>query len=195
MYNMYSLSARFHSIIFFFLWCLLALICFNIFTTIFLKNEPKINKFNFYSTSLYNNPFTKVQHSSGELDLDIDYNPCFDWNTNLIFSWISASYITSTDIPNTTLAIWDRIMKRDDIETHIIKQDKIKFKYPIIDKYFNLSNKNLFLKLHWEHMPVIGPIHKHSIPLGNFKVRKNFTVPSKNDIFYEYEYTDMNFIQ
>ena len=158
---MYSLSARFNSICFFFLLCLLALISFNILTTIFLNNEPIINKFNFYSTTLYNNPFTKVQHSSGVIDLEINYNPCFDWNTNLIFSWISVTYITNPKIENTTLAIWDTIMKRDDIDMHIIKQDKIKFKYPIIDKFFNLSEKSLFLKLHWEHMPVIGPIHKH----------------------------------
>ena len=195
MYNMYSLSARFHSILYFFLCCLLVLISFNILTTIFLNNKPKINKFNFYSTSLYNNPFTKVQHSSGELDLDIDYEPCFDWNTNLIFSWISVSYIINAELPNTTLLIWDRIMKRDDIETHIIKQDKVKFKYPIIDKYFNLSNKKIFLKLHWEHMPVIGPIHKHSIPLGNYKVRKKPTIPTKNEVFYEYEYTDMEYVK
>ena len=192
---MYSLSARFNSICFFFLLCLLALISFNILTTIFLNNEPIINKFNFYSTTLYNNPFTKVQHSSGVIDLEINYNPCFDWNTNLIFSWISVTYITNPKIENTTLAIWDTIMKRDDIDMHIIKQDKIKFKYPIIDKFFNLSEKSLFLKLHWEHMPVIGPIHKHWISLGNYRIRKNFTYPTKNEIFYEYEYTDLESIK
>ena len=191
---MYSLSARFHAIIYFFCLCLLILISFNILTTIFLKTEPIINKFNFSSTSLYNNPFTKVQHSSGEIDLDINYEPCFDWNTNLIFSWISATYITKMENENTTLAIWDRIMKRDDIERHIIKQDKIKLKYPIIDKYFNLSRKNIYFRLHWEHMPVVGPIHKHWLPLGNYKIRQNFTIPSKNDVFYELEYADKELI-
>ena len=195
MYNMYSLASRFHSIFFFFLLCLLALISFNILTTIFLKNEPIIKKFNFYSTTLYNNPFTRVQHSSGLIDLDINYEPCFDWNTNLIFSWISATYIANPKFENTTLTIWDRIMKRDDIDRHNIKQDKVKFKYPIIDKFLNLSEKNLFLKLHWEHMPVIGPIHKHWIPLGNYKVRKNFTIPTKNDVFYEYEYAEIESIK
>ena len=191
MYHMYSLSSRFHSIFFFFLLCLLSLIFFNILTTIFLKNEPIINKFNFNSTTLYNNPFTKVQHSSGEIDLDINYEPCFDWNTNLIFSWISASYITNIEVPNTTVMIWDRIMKRDDIASHIFKKDKVKLKYPFIDKYFNLSGKNVFMKLHWEHMPVIGPIHKHCVPLGNYQLRTTFFLTNKNVLLEEYEYAQI----
>ena len=191
---MYSFSARLHAIVYFFCCCLLILISFNVLTTIFLKTEPIITKFNFYSTSLYINPFTKVQHSSGEIDLDIDYEPCFDWNTNLIFSWISATYITKLEFENSTMAVWDRIMKRDEIERHIIRQDKIKLKYPIIDKYLNLSGKNVFFRLHWEHMPVIGPIHKHWIPLGNYQIRKNFTIPSRNEILYELEYTDRELI-
>lgn len=194
-YNMWSLSVRFHNIFYFFILCLLVLISFNILTTIFINTEPKVNKFNFYSTTLYNNPFTKVQHSGGEIDLDIDFEPCFDWNTNLIFSWISVTYITKADIENTTLAIWDRIMKRDEVQRHIIKQDKVKLKYPIIDQYYNLSNKDIFLKLHWEHMPVIGPIHKHSIPLGNYKIRQSFSIPIKNDVFYEFDYTDTELIK
>ena len=194
MYNMYSLSARFHSIFYFFICCLLVLVSFNILTTIFLKPEPIVNKFKFYSTTLYNNPYTKVQHSSGSFDLDIDYEPCFDWNTNLIFSWISVTYITNIsnkEMGNTTLIIWDRIMKRDENLTHVIKKNNVIFKYPIIDKYFNLPNKYIHVRLHWEHMPVIGFIYKRSISLGNFKVRKNFTIPTRKDIFYEFDYTDM----
>ena len=190
MYHMYSLNSRFHSIIFFYFLCLLSLLCLNILATIFQKNEPIINKFNFKSTTLYNNPLTKVQHSSGELNLNINYEPCFDWNTNLIFSWISVTYITKIEIPNTTIIIWDRIMKRDDIDSHIIKKDKVKFKYPIIDKFMNLSCKDLFIKLHWEHMPVIGPIHKHWIPLGNYKLRKEFNLSNKSEIIEEYNYEE-----
>jgi len=190
MYHMYSLSARFHSIFLFFIYCLGILISFNILTTIFSINEPIINKFNFYSTTLYNNPYTGVQHSSGEIDLDVNYKPCFDWNTNLIFSWISVTFKTKEGNENTTLTIWDRIMKRFEVERYIIKQDKIKLKYPLIDKYFNLSKKSLYFKLHWEHMPVIGPIHKHFVPLGNFEVRKDFTNSKISDYANEYDYTD-----
>ena len=39
-------------------------------------------------------------------------------------------------------------------------------------------------------MPVIGPIHKHFVPLGNFEVRKEFTNPKINDYVNEYHYSD-----
>ena len=190
MYHMYSLTARFHSIFIFFIYCLGLLISFNIFTTIFTINEPIINKFNFYSTTLYNNPYTGVQHSSGEIDLDVNYEPCFDWNTNLIFSWISATYITNGK--NTSVTIWDRIMRRDKPETHTIKQDNLHLRYPLIDKFSSLSEKDVYIELHWEHMPVFGPILKFSMPLGNFKLRKDTTIPSKKELISEYDYSDIN---
>ena len=133
---MYSLSVRANAIFFFFGCCLCALGVFNVITTIFIKTQPKLNKFNFNSLSLYENKYTGVQHSSGEMDLDIDYEPCFDWNTNLIFSWISATYVTEGK--NTTVTIWDRIMRRDRPETHVIKADNVHLRYPLIDKYFSL---------------------------------------------------------
>ena len=187
---MYSLSVRANAIFFFFGCCLCALGVFNVITTIFIKTQPKLNKFNFNLLSLYENKYTGVQHSSGEMDLDIDYEPCFDWNTNLIFSWISATYVTEGK--NTTVTIWDRIMRRDRPETHVIKADNVHLRYPLIDKYFSLSEKNVFLELHWEHMPVFGPILKKSIPLGNYQLRKNGTIPSKREIISEYDYSDIN---
>jgi len=186
---MYSLSVRANAIFFFFGCCLVALGVFNVITTIFIKRKPIINKFNFNSTTLYDNKYTYMQHSSGEIDLDIDYEPCFDWNTNLIFSWISATYKTKK--LNTTVTIWDRIMRRDKPETHTIKQDKIHLRYPLFDKFKTLSGKDIYLELHWEHMPVFGPILKYSVPLGNYKVRTNTTIPLKNEILSEYDYSDI----
>jgi len=72
---MYSLSVRSNAIFFFFGCCLCVLGAFNILTTISIKTQPKINKFTFNSTTLYNNKYTGVQHSSGEMNLDIDYEP------------------------------------------------------------------------------------------------------------------------
>ena len=187
---MYSLSVRINAIFFFFGCCLCALGVFNVITTIFIKTQPKVNKFNFNSLSLYENKYTGVQHSSGEMDLYIDYEPCFDWNTNLIFSWISATYITNGK--NTTVTIWDRIMRRDKPETHIIKEDNVHLRYPFIDKFSTLSEKEVYLELHWEHMPVFGPILKHSVPLGNYQLRKNGTIPTKREIVSEYDYSDIN---
>ena len=187
---MYSLSVRINAIFFFFGCCLCALGAFNIATTIFIKTQPKVNNFNFYSNSLYTNKYTGVQHSSVEIDLDIDYEPCFDWNTNLIFSWISATY--ETNGKNTSVTIWDRIMKRDNPNSHIMKADHLHLRYPLIDKYMSLGGKEVYFELHWEHMPVVGPILKHSVPLGNFILRNETTVPNKKELISEYDYSDIN---
>ena len=187
---MYSLSVRANAIFFFFGCCLCALAVFNILTTIFIHREPIISNFNFKSTSLYQNKYTGVQHSSGEIDLEVDFEPCFDWNTNLIFSWISATYLTNGK--NTSVTIWDIIMKRDKPETHKVKGDKIHLRYPLFDKYNSLNNKDIYLELHWEHMPVVGPILKHQLPLGNFKIINDTTIPPKREIVSEYDYSDIN---
>ena len=186
---MYSLSVRANAIFFFFGCCLCALGVFNVATTIFIQKKPIIHKFNFNSTSLYNNKYTGVQHSSGTMDLYIDYEPCFDWNTNLIFSWISATYVTNG--LNTTVTIWDRIMRRDKAN-HVIEEDNVHLRYPLFDKYSSLSEKDVYLELHWEHMPVFGPILKFSLPLGNYKLRKDMTNPVRKEIISEYDYSDLN---
>ena len=187
---MYSLSVRANAIFFFFGCCLCALGIFNVVTTIFIQNKPIVNKFNFNSSTLYNNKYTGVQHSSGEMDLNIDYEPCFDWNTNLIFSWITATYATNDK--NTSITIWDRIMRRDKPETHTINENNLHLRYPLTDKFNSLSEKEVYIELHWEHMPVFGPILKHSIPLGNFRLRKDATIPNKRELISEYDYSDIN---
>jgi hypothetical protein len=61
------------------------------------KGQPKVNKFEVTKfTSLYNHPYTKVQHANGIINMDIDFSPCFNWNTNLVFAWISVRYKTGS---------------------------------------------------------------------------------------------------
>jgi hypothetical protein len=68
---------------------------FNILTTIFLDGKPDIKEFKIEKfSSLYNNPYSLAQHSNGQMTTDIDFSPCFNWNTNLVFAWISAEYTT-----------------------------------------------------------------------------------------------------
>lgn len=185
---MYSISVRINAIFFFFGICCCILAAFNIGTTIFSQKPPIIKRFNFKSTTLYSNKYTRVQHSSGTMDLAIDFEPCFDWNTNLIFSWISATYKTGKY--NTTVTIWDKIMLRSKPETHSINKAKEYLKYPLIDKKHGLLGKEVYLELHWEHMPVIGPILKFKKPLGNFNLLNHENIPGRRDIIREYDYSD-----
>ena len=38
-------------------------------------------------------------------------------------------------------------------------------------------------------MPVVGPILKHKIPLGNYKIISETVVPSKKEMLSEYDYS------
>ena len=80
-------------------------------------------------------------------------------------------------------------MKRDKPLTHVVKEEKLHLRYPLFDKYNSLGDKEIFLELHWEHMPVVGPILKHKIPLGNYKIINETVVPSKKEMLSEYDYS------
>ena len=106
---MYSLSTRLNSVFFFGVMCLgnmliisVVLSAFNIATTIFNRKDAVINKFQVTKFPyFYNNPHTRTEHATGVLDFDFDFTPVFNWNTNLIFVWISATYKTGKkNVPN-----------------------------------------------------------------------------------------------
>ncbi len=95
---MYSLSTRLNAVFFYFVMCLAALCVFNFSTAFLMKGEPSVIKFEITKfTSLYDHFYTKVQHSNGQLDMQIDFSPCFNWNNNLVFAWITATYKTGKD--------------------------------------------------------------------------------------------------
>ena len=194
---MYSMAVRLNNIFFYFGVCLTILSLFNIATTITKDSKPIVNKFQYIPKMVYNNIYTRVQHSNGIMNVDIDYEPCFNWNSNLIFSWITATYETSAKKgakPKTvSVTIWDRIMKRDQPQTHRITSDALSIKYPMTDSNFDLLGKNVTLELHWEHMPVVGPILKKKIPLGFVTLpNEKETNVGRRTIVKEIDYEDEN---
>jgi hypothetical protein len=92
---MYSISTRANAI-FFYGMIMIGLLCvFNIGTTILNKGTPAVNKFNITKYNhLYQHQYTKSQHASANFEFDVDFTPCFNWNSNLVFAWISATYKT-----------------------------------------------------------------------------------------------------
>jgi len=55
----------------------------------------------------YKNPHTKVQHASGKFTLDLDISPVVNWNTNLIFIWITAHYQTGRENVNKAIKYYN----------------------------------------------------------------------------------------
>jgi signal peptidase complex subunit 3 len=158
---MYSISTRLNSVFFYFVICIIILCAFNILTTIFHNQKPTVAKFEVTRfTSLYNHPYTKVQHSTGLVDIDIDFAPCFNWNSNLVFAWITATYKTGPKERETTVTVYDNIMLRTNTKSHMVSLKRRSFEYPLVDVYKTLEGKEVVFELHWEHMPVVGPILK-----------------------------------
>jgi hypothetical protein len=82
-------------------------------------------------------------------------------------------------------------MKRSEPESHQVTFDRKSFEYPLIDKFDSLPGKEAIFELNWEHMPVIGPILKHKIPLKNYNLPEKLTQqPNKAIILREYDYED-----
>lgn len=127
--------------------------------------------------------------------MDIDFTPCFNWNTNLVFAWISATYKTGPLALETKVTIYDNIMLRSEPKGHRVTFNKKSFEYPIVDSYKSLLGKEVELELNWEHMPVVGPIIKHKISLGKYTLPETLTkMPGqyilRREIDYEDEYED-----
>jgi hypothetical protein len=92
---MYSISTRANAIFFYGMIMIAILGIFNIATTILHKDTPIVDKFSITKYNhLYQNQYTKTQHASANFDFHVDFTPCFNWNSNLIFAWISATYKT-----------------------------------------------------------------------------------------------------
>ena len=80
--------------------------------------------------------------------MNIDFSPCFNWNTNLIFGWISAEYETGKKNvkyyfkkkkKKTSVTLWDNIMLRSEPQKHLVNFDAKSFEYPIVDVYKTLK--------------------------------------------------------
>jgi hypothetical protein len=81
-------------------------------------------------------------------------------------------------------------MLRSQRRTHV-KMDKRAFEYPLVDAFKGLVNKEVRFVLHWEHMPVIGPILKNEIELGNYTLPDKMTqTPGKYIVRREIDYED-----
>ncbi len=188
---MYSISTRLNQVFFYGIMCLVALCVFNIATTFYLKNKPEVKTWEIEEIShMYKNPFTKIQHATGKFNLNMDTTQIFNWNTNLVFLWITAHYHTGKNNQYTTTStIYDIIILRNETLKYNVDIKNENFYYPIIDRYDGLKGKNITFVLNWEQAPVVGPIIKHNLDLGSYKLPdSNPKLPGKRTMAREYDY-------
>ncbi len=81
-------------------------------------------------------------------------------------------------------------MKRSEPYKHMVKVNKRPFEYPIVDVYRSLAGKEVAFELHWEHMPVVGPILKYKIPLSTAILPTETSQPTKLQKNREIDYEE-----
>eukprot|EP01147_Barroeca_monosierra_P000337 gene337-3704_t len=93
-------------------------------------------------------------------DLNSDLSSLFNWNTKLLFVYLTAEYESEENRVN-QVVVWDTIIKRAPDAGKLSLRD-LKLKYPFYDYGNNLKGNNVTISLHWNVIPVAGLLPRHS---------------------------------
>ena len=154
---MYSLSGRLNAIAFNTLIILTVLSAVNYFTVFFDRKTPIIHKafkINDYETFIKDN-YIYEDALSFDFDFDADLTPLFNWNTNLIFTYISCEY-NNTKSGYNKITIWDKRVPRFDEEEYRLSLKGEFPEYYLTDVNKLLRDVDVTCYLNWEQMPIVG---------------------------------------
>eukprot|EP00397_Hematodinium_sp_SG-2012_P068604 GEMP01112388.1.p1 GENE.GEMP01112388.1~~GEMP01112388.1.p1 ORF type:complete len:181 (-),score=33.48 GEMP01112388.1:50-592(-) len=97
-----------------------------------------------------------ADQSTLAFNLDIDLTSEFNWNTNLIFAMVIASYETPSNTRN-EVCIWDKIMlSKEDAR---INQEDMLIKYPLRDQFKHLKARDVTLDFRYQVIPNTGILY------------------------------------
>ncbi|XP_078428497.1 signal peptidase complex subunit 3A-like [Wolffia australiana] len=105
------------------------------------------------------------------LNMSVDLQSAFTWNTKQVFVFIAAEYETEKNSLN-QISLWDYIIPTKD-EARFEK--KVKSKYLLIDQGSNLRGKRVDLVLHWHAMPITGRMILGNIAVSSFQLPNAYT--------------------
>ena len=111
-------------------------------------------------------------------DFEVDLRPLFNWNTNLIFAYISCEYTTSKSKVN-KVTIWDQRVLRDTPEEHVVSLRNEYPEYYLTDINKNLRDQDVTCHLNWEQMPIAGANYGSRIEIAKFRTPKNYISNSR----------------
>ena len=106
-------------------------------------------------------------------DFEVDLRPLFNWNTNIVFAYISCEYSTPKS-KNNRLTLWDQRVPRDRPENHIISLRNEYPEYYLTDVNYQLRDTDVKCYLNWEQMPIAGINYGDRILIGEFRTPKNY---------------------
>lgn len=114
------------------------------------------------------NRFRKQSSGNDEvmltLNISMDLQSLFTWNTKQVFIFLAAEYETSKNTLN-QISLWDHIVPDKD---HAKFQAQVANKYPLIDQGSNLRGQKVELVLHWHVMPRTGRMIRDKMAVSSF---------------------------
>ena len=178
---MYTLKNRVSAVFFYMLICLAWMSAFNWLTWIFTRKQP-VAKFEFKDTNIFaKHPHTGEDVLDIRFDLQVDLTDIYDWNTYLLFAYLSVEYKNDRSSYN-QVTFWDDIILRNETFRHNVNLTNAKSEYLISDIYRQFKGKPLDVYFNWEHMPIVGVNYKDRVHAGTIYVpdEYNTNLQSKN---------------
>ena len=187
---MYSLTGRLNTIAFNTLMVLAVLSAANFLSSYpfeFLGNKNGVHgrqptilspfKVKEFDTFVKDN-FINEDALSFKFDFKVDLEPLFNWNTNLIFTYISCEYNTTKSKMN-VVTIWDQRVPRDRPQDHLVDLRNEYPEYYLTDYNKQLRDTDVTCHLNWEQMPVAGANYGSRIEIAKFRTPKNYISGSR----------------
>ncbi len=115
---------------------------------------------------------------SFQFDFEVDMRPLYNWNTNLVFAYISCEYNTTKSTFN-KVTIWDQRMPRDQPDKHIIKLRNEWPEYYLTDINKAFRDTDVQCYLNWEQMPIVGVNYGDRMLIAEFRTPKNYISQSR----------------
>ncbi|GAM17313.1 hypothetical protein SAMD00019534_004880, partial [Acytostelium subglobosum LB1] len=152
--TMHSVSQRANLIICFGAVVLFGVLVLNVLSRSFFPDRIDITLTGKAHKFVNRNP---VELAQVVVDLDTDLTPLFNWNTKMLFLYITAEYQTTENVVS-QVVIWDRILND---KTKAIINEKNLIKYILIDHSGELRSANITLTFNYNVIPISGPLTRH----------------------------------
>uniref|UniRef100_A0A7S0QV65 Signal peptidase complex subunit 3 n=1 Tax=Cryptomonas curvata TaxID=233186 RepID=A0A7S0QV65_9CRYP len=179
---MHSWTFRLNAIFTFTVSVLGALSALNILTVYFLDPRPIATIDN---VKLQRLPGSGPNRPNAEarvmFDMKADLRPLFNWNTKLVFVYITAEYVTKLNTIN-QIVIWDYIV--EDVQNAVFTVGRHQTmllprhhnEYPLIDQGRGIRSaaQPVNLTFNWCVMPIVGIIARYKEQLAQFPFPDSF---------------------
>ncbi|KAM9994862.1 hypothetical protein ACTFIY_001026 [Dictyostelium cf. discoideum] len=160
---MHSLSQRANTIVCFGGIVLVGVLLLNVFSRAFFSDhvdvDIKLNEIHRFNTQ------RNFEYSFISIDLDANLEPLFNWNTKMLFLYVTAEYRTKQNVLS-QVVVWDHILtEKSKANIH----EKRLSKYPIIDQGLGLKNNTIKLTFNYNVVPISGILTRHQVGSSEFK--------------------------